>query len=42
MKTKSVKQKIVPKRVLRLPDLDHVKLSVLNTLRSTESQRAIE
>lgn len=40
MKAKSSKQKKVPKRVLRLPDLDHAKLSVLNTLGSPESQRA--
>src|ERR1700688_5240015 len=29
-----------PKRILRLPDLDHSKIAVLNTLRSPESQRA--
>src|SRR5215472_6994379 len=29
-----------PRRVLRLPDLDHSKSAVLNTLRSPESQRA--
>src|SRR5215469_8403393 len=29
-----------PRRVLRLPDLDHPKSAVLNTLRSPESQRA--
>ena len=38
MKRKSLKS--APKRVLRLPDLDHVKLSLLNSLRSPESQRA--
>jgi hypothetical protein len=34
------KPKCAPKRVLRLPDLDHAKSSVLNTLGSPESQRA--
>src|SRR6202051_361730 len=29
-----------PKRVLRLPDLDHAKIAVLNTLGSPESQRS--
>jgi hypothetical protein len=29
-----------PKRVLRLPDLDHSRLAVLSTLGSSESQRA--
>src|ERR1700684_1736161 len=29
-----------PKRVLRLPDLDHAKTAVLNTLGSPESQRS--
>ncbi len=29
-----------PKRVLRLPDLDHSKTAVLNTLGSQESQRS--
>src|SRR5207253_3210388 len=29
-----------PKRVLRLPDLDHSKTAVLNTLSSSDSQRA--
>src|SRR6202011_3283848 len=29
-----------PKRVLRLPDLDHAKMAVLNTLSSPESQRS--
>jgi integrase len=34
------KAKSTPKRILRLPDLDHAKLSVLNTLGSPDSQRA--
>ena len=34
------KAKRTPKRILRLPDLDHAKLSVLNTLGSPDSQRA--
>jgi site-specific recombinase XerD len=34
------KTKNAPKRTLRLPDLDHAKLSVLNTLGSPQSQRA--
>ncbi len=34
------KPKCAPKRVLRLPDLDNAKLSVLNTLGSVQSQRA--
>ena len=29
-----------PKRILRLPDLDHSKTAVLNTLSSPDSQRA--
>jgi hypothetical protein len=29
-----------PKRILRLPDLDHAKTAVLNTLGSPESQRS--
>src|SRR6516165_5487824 len=29
-----------PRRVLRLPDLDHAKTAVLNTLLSLDSQRA--
>jgi len=29
-----------PKRVLRLPDLDHAKTAVLNTLGSPDSQRS--
>jgi site-specific recombinase XerD len=38
MKKKSVRWK--PKRVLRLPDLDHAKTAVLNTLGSPDSQRS--
>ena len=40
MKHGKTKQKCVLRRVLRLPDIDHAKLSVLNTLRSPESERA--
>jgi hypothetical protein len=40
MKRSKLKPKSTPKRVLRLPDLDHTKLSVLNTLGSPQSQRA--
>lgn len=29
-----------PKRVLRLPDLDHAKTAVLNTLGSPDSERS--
>ena len=29
-----------PKRSLRLPDLDHAKIAVLNTLSSPDSQRS--
>ena len=29
-----------PRRILRLPDLDHSKTAVLNTLSSPDSQRA--
>ena len=39
---KSDKMKRTPKRVLRLPDLDYAKRSVLNTLGSPASQRAYE
>ncbi len=39
MKQSKSKPKSAPKRV-RLPDLDHTKLSVLNTLGSPQSQRA--
>jgi site-specific recombinase XerD len=38
MKKKPVRWK--PKRVLRLPDLDHAKTAVLNTLGSPDSQRS--
>src|SRR3989475_8648733 len=38
MKKKPIRWK--PKRVLRLPDLDHAKSAVLNTLRSSESNRS--
>ena len=38
MNRKKLKQ--APKRVLRLPDLDFAKSSVLNTLRSSESKRS--
>jgi site-specific recombinase XerD len=38
MKRRSSKPNTVPKRVLRLPDLDHAKLAVLNTLGSPASQ----
>jgi len=40
MKRSKAKPKSTPKRVLRLPDLDHTKLAVLNTLGSPQSQRA--
>jgi hypothetical protein len=40
MRRSKSKPKSAPKRVLHLPDLDHAKLSVLNTLGSPESQRA--
>jgi hypothetical protein len=36
---KRSKPRSTPKRVLRLPDLDHAKHSVLHTLGSSESQR---
>jgi hypothetical protein len=42
MKRPKLKPKSAPKRVLRLPDLDHTKLSMLNTLGSPESQRAYD
>ena len=42
MKRSKSKPKSAPKRVLRLPDLDHTKLSVLNTLGSPQSQRAYD
>jgi site-specific recombinase XerD len=38
MKTKPLRWK--PKRVLRLPDLDHAKTAVLNTLGSPDSERS--
>jgi hypothetical protein len=38
--TKSSKKKTTPKRVLRLPDLDYAKGTVLNTLGSPASKRA--
>src|ERR1017187_7067405 len=38
MKKKTLRWK--PKRVLRLPDLDHAKTAVLNTLGSPESERS--
>ena len=37
MKIKSSRRK--PKRILRLPDLDHAKAAVLSTVRSPDSQR---
>lgn len=40
MRRSKSKPKSAPKRVLRLPDLDHTKLSLLNTLGSPQSQRA--
>ena len=40
MKRSKSKPKSAPKRVLRVPDLDHTKLAVLNTLGSPQSQRA--
>jgi hypothetical protein len=39
---KSDRKKRTPKRVLRLPDLDFAKRSVLNTLGSPASKRAYE
>jgi site-specific recombinase XerD len=42
MKRPKLKPKSAPKRVLRLPDLDYTKLSMLNTLGSPESQRAYD
>jgi hypothetical protein len=36
MKRSKLKPKSAPKRVLGLPDLDHTKLSVLNTLGSPQ------
>jgi coenzyme F420-reducing hydrogenase gamma subunit len=41
MKSKSPKKKPTrPKRILRLPDLDHAKVAVLNTLSSPDSHRS--
>jgi len=41
MMSKSPKKKRArPKRILRLPDLDHAKVAVLNTLGSPDSQRS--
>ena len=41
MNSKSPKKKLArPKRILRLPDLDHAKVAVLNTLSSPDSQRS--
>ena len=41
MKSKSPKKKRArPKRILRLPDLDHAKVAVLIALRSPDSQRS--
>jgi site-specific recombinase XerD len=41
MKSKSPKKKLArPKRILRLPDLDHAKIAVLKTLSSPDSQRS--
>ena len=42
MKRSKSKPKSAPKRVLRLPDLGHTKLSMLNTLGSPGSQRAYD
>ena len=39
-KKPNAKRKSAPKRVLRLPDLDHAKLTVLNSLGSPDSTRA--
>jgi integrase len=41
MKNNSPKKKLGrPKRILRLPELDHAKIAVLNTLSSPDSQRS--
>jgi hypothetical protein len=41
MKQKTTKKNTArPRRILRLPDLDHSKTSVLSTLRSPDSQRS--
>jgi len=39
---KSKRKKTTPKRVLRLPDLDYAKPTVLNTLASSASKRAYD
>src|SRR5579871_2882561 len=39
---KSKRRKATPKRVLRLPDLDYAKRTVLNTLASPASKRAYD
>ena len=39
---KSDRKKTTPKRILRLPDLDYAKRSVLNSLGSPASKRAYE
>jgi hypothetical protein len=39
---KSDRKKTIPKRILRLPDLDYAKRSVLNSLGSPASKRAYE
>ena len=39
---KSTSKKKIPKRVLRLPELDFAKRSVLNTLGSPQSKRAYQ
>ena len=39
---RSTSKKKIPKRVLRLPDLDFAKRSVLNTLGSPQSKRACQ
>ena len=41
MKSNRQNRKLIhPKRILRLPDLDHAKVAVLNTLSSPDSQRS--
>ena len=41
MMSKRPKKKLArPERILRLPDLDHAKVAVLNTLSSPDSQRS--
>src|ERR1700756_4004602 len=41
-KSKSHKKKQPPKRVLRLPDLEHAKTAVLNSLTSVSGQRTYD